>query len=170
MNSTNQTNPTGHYPNPANRANSTKPIRPAIPPQPVHRSLYIIGLIFSCVMAGLSIYLAVFTIRDNPECQQLFGASLLAEIAAAMLFVPLLAAEDLANAGRFIISDRVKTRLSGTVYFLSLILALFGAVRLYLRDEDFLATMAFVVYPSALFTLVCVWTLASSFLRRPAAE
>lgn len=114
----------------------------------------LVGLVYALAMGGISSGLAFFTVRDNPGLQRLFAVSLGIEVLAALLFAPGLIREALVSPENCP-SRPTKRHLPSILHVSSLLLAVVTTAYLYRIGQDFLATMAFVVYPSALLILAC---------------
>lgn len=137
---------------------------------PVRRSFYFVGLIFSCVLAGMIVYVSLITLQDTLPLRNTFYLAISMEAVAALVLLPDLLIDDLVHIGKLSLSKLVKRRFSQSSFLLSFALMLIATAIAYEQIGQFIATMVFAIYPAALLALVCVYTLITSLVCRPTGE
>lgn len=137
---------------------------------PVRRSFYLVGLIFSCVLAGMIVYVSLITLQDALPLRNTFYLAISMEAVAALMFLPDLLIDDLVHVGKLSLSKLVKRRFSQSSFLLSFALMFIATAIAYEQIGQFIATMAFAIYPAALLALVCVYALIASLVCHPTGE
>ena len=132
----------------------------------ISRSFQLVGLAVAAILLGSVLYVSFDVVSYNLDLRPVFLTGLFAEIIATIIILPLLI-EDAIKAKKLTLQKFIQSRISRGLWLFSFILAVLGAACPYFYREDlFLTSMVFTVYPAALLALVCLYGLISSFILR----
>ena len=133
----------------------------------ISRSFQLVGLAVAAILLGSVLYVSFDVVSYNLDLRPVFLTGLFAEIIATIIILPLLIIEDAIKAKKLTLQKFIQSRISRGLWLFSFILAVLGAAYPYFDREDlFLTSMVFTVYPAALLALVCLYGLISSFILR----
>ena len=131
----------------------------------ISRSFQLVGLAVAAILLGSVLYVSFDVVSYNLDLRPVFLAGLFAEVIATLIILPLLIIEDAIKAKKLTLQKFIQSRISRGLWLFSFILAVLGAACPYFYREDlFLTSMVFTVYPAALLALVCLYGLISSFI------